>query len=133
MHPMEEKPVKQFFILLCFFLNVSCAHPHPKAPSSASVTHHSAFINWNVHPLRVLLQNPSSHSSSFSRRLDGLVRVLQRKRTNGIHLGIDTDLSSLFSCQVMSDSLRPHGLQHARLPCPSPSPAVCRSSRPLKW
>ena len=25
-----------------------------------------------------------------------------------------------FSPQVMSDSLRPHGLQHARLPCPSP-------------
>ena len=25
----------------------------------------------------------------------------------------------LFSCQVMSDSLRPHGLKHARLPCPS--------------
>ena len=29
----------------------------------------------------------------------------------------------LFSHQVMSDSLRPHGLQHTRLPCPSPSPA----------
>ena len=28
----------------------------------------------------------------------------------------------------MSDSLRPHGLQHTRLPCPSPSPAVCPSS-----
>ena len=25
----------------------------------------------------------------------------------------------LFSCSVMSDSLRPHGLQHTRLPCPS--------------
>ena len=25
----------------------------------------------------------------------------------------------LFSCSVVSDSLRPHGLQHARLPCPS--------------
>ena len=27
----------------------------------------------------------------------------------------------LFSCPVMSDSLRPHGLQHTRHPCPSPS------------
>ena len=27
----------------------------------------------------------------------------------------------LFSCQVMSDSSRPHGVQHIRLPCPSPS------------
>ena len=27
-----------------------------------------------------------------------------------------------FSCSVVSDSLRPHGLQHVRLPCPSPTP-----------
>ena len=29
-----------------------------------------------------------------------------------------------FSCSVMSDSLRPHELQHARPPCPSPTPGV---------
>ena len=28
----------------------------------------------------------------------------------------------LFSCTAMSDSLQPHGLQHSRPPCPSPSP-----------
>ena len=39
-------------------------------------------------------------------------------------------LFALFSCQVVSDSLRPHGLQHARLPCPSLSPRVCSNSRP---
>ena len=34
----------------------------------------------------------------------------------------------------MSNSLRPHGLQHARLPCPSPSPRVCSNSCPLsQW
>ena len=27
-----------------------------------------------------------------------------------------------FSCSVLSDSLQPHGLQHCRLPCPSPVP-----------
>ena len=32
----------------------------------------------------------------------------------------------LFSCSVMSDSLRPHGLQHARPPCPSPTPPLSR-------
>ena len=30
----------------------------------------------------------------------------------------------LFTRSVVSDSLRPHGLQHARLPCPSPSSGV---------
>ena len=29
-----------------------------------------------------------------------------------------------FSCSVVSDSLRPHELQHARPPCPSPTPGV---------
>ena len=33
----------------------------------------------------------------------------------------------------MSDFLWPHGLQHARLPCPSPSPGVCSNSCPLSW
>ena len=37
----------------------------------------------------------------------------------------------LFSRSVMSDSLRPHGLQHARLPCPSPSPRACTNPCPL--
>ena len=39
-----------------------------------------------------------------------------------------------FSCSVMSISLRPHGLQHARPPCPSPTPGVYRNSCPLsRW
>ena len=32
---------------------------------------------------------------------------------------------------IASDSLQPHGLQHNRLPCPSPSIRVCLSSCPL--
>ena len=32
------------------------------------------------------------------------------------------------TCSVMSDSLQPHGLQHARLPCPSPTPRACSNS-----
>ena len=40
----------------------------------------------------------------------------------------------LFSCSVMCDPMRPHGLQHARLPCPSPSPGACSNSCPLnQW
>ena len=37
----------------------------------------------------------------------------------------------LFNRWVVSNSLRPHGLQHARLLCPSLSPGVCSSSSPL--
>ena len=42
-----------------------------------------------------------------------------------------TSLIIQFSCSVVSDSLRPHELQHARLPCPSPTPGVHSDSRPL--
>ena len=38
-----------------------------------------------------------------------------------------------FSHSVMSDSLRPHGLQHARPPCPSPALGVYSNSCPLSW
>ena len=45
-----------------------------------------------------------------------------------------TLFSSLqFSHSVMSDSLRPHGLQQARPPCPSPTPGVYPNSCPLSW
>ena len=38
------------------------------------------------------------------------------------------------SCSVMSDSLWPHGRQHTRLPCPSPTPRACSNPCPLsRW
>ena len=39
-----------------------------------------------------------------------------------------------FSCSVVSDSLRSHRLQYARLPCPSPTPRAYSNSCPLsQW
>ena len=38
-----------------------------------------------------------------------------------------------FSSSVVSNSLWPHGLQHARLPCPSPTPVTYSNSCPLSW
>ena len=46
----------------------------------------------------------------------------------------DTVQFSQFSHSVLSNSLQPHGLQHARLPCPSPTPRACSNSNPLsQW
>ena len=43
-------------------------------------------------------------------------------------------ITTQFSCSVVSDSLRPHGLQHARPPCPSPTPRVYPNScRSCSW
>ena len=53
---------------------------------------------------------------------------------NSIWIGV---LNTDFCCcsvTVMSNFLRPHGLQHTRLPCPSPSPGACSNSCPLsRW
>ena len=42
-------------------------------------------------------------------------------------------LSVQFSRSVVSNSLRPHGLQHARHLCPSPTPRVYSNSCPSSW
>ena len=42
-------------------------------------------------------------------------------------------ISVQFSHSVMSNSLWSYGLQHARLPCPSPIPGACSNSYPLSW
>ena len=38
-----------------------------------------------------------------------------------------------FSHSVVSDSLQPHGLQNAKLPCPSTAPRACLNSCPSSW
>ena len=45
----------------------------------------------------------------------------------------DCDVMLVFSHSVVSDSLRPHELQHTRPPCPSPTPRVYPKSCPLSW
>ena len=49
-------------------------------------------------------------------------------------LGCMKETGLSFSHSVMSSSLWPHGLQHARFPCPSPSSGACSSSYPFsQW
>ena len=48
-------------------------------------------------------------------------------------LGNPPEPSVQVSRSVVSSSLRPHGLQHARLPCTSPAPGACSNSCPLSW
>ena len=53
-----------------------------------------------------------------------------RLHTIGHRLVIPKPASVQFSHSVVSDSLQPHESQHARPPCPSPSPRVHSDSRP---
>ena len=61
--------------------------------------------------------------------------LLIRGKFSGVNVGVSLkpqcEFSSVqFSCSVVSDSLPPHELQHARPPCPSPTPGAHSDSRP---
>ena len=92
-------------------------------------------ILYDWHEDRVFIW-PRDHFCRFSRSLlhpgiwcTGCVFV----HLPSCSLGCLSCDSVQFSCSVMSDSLRPHGLQHARPPCPSPTPGVYSNSCPLGW
>ena len=59
-------------------------------------------------------------------------RGAQRAMVRGVAKELDT-ASVHFSCSVVSYSLRPHEPQHARPPCPSPTPGVHPNPCPLCW
>ena len=60
-----------------------------------------------------------------------LLSVLDHIQCTTLHLVSLTIFMKLFSCSVMSDSLRPHGLHQARLRCSSTYPGACSNSYPL--
>ena len=60
---------------------------------------------------------------------DCIKAALTTRRWPGTHSQVT--LFSQFTHSVVSDSLQPHGLQHARLLCPSPTPGVYPNSCPL--
>ena len=69
-------------------------------------------------------------------------KVLPDSSRNYIHYPVichigkeyEKEDSLQFSCSVMSDYLRPHGLHYARLHCPSKTPGPCSNSCPLnQW
>ena len=79
--------------------------------------------------LKSLLQQHQVSSTQLS-----LWSHLSVLLVNSDFFSIVLEFSSVqFSCSVVSDSLRPHELQHARPPCPSPSPGVHSNSRPSSW
>ena len=59
--------------------------------------------------------------------------LFSRKKQKSPNTEIRIVTSIQFSHSVMSNSLQPHGLQHARPHCPSPTPRACSNSCPLNW
>ena len=63
--------------------------------------------------------------------LDDILRSLNQSPF--LWISVSVKYSVQFSRSIVSDSLRPHGLQHARLPCPPPTPGACSNSCSLTW
>ena len=82
-----------------------------------------------THFLKISLPcGATEHCSSYFASLFTIISAFLQVRHS-------VQFSSIqFSCSVMSDSLWPHGLQHARPPYPSPTPRAYSNSCPLsRW
>ena len=109
---------------------------HYTAKCQSSLLHLTKTIYMLVSPIRLLDQERKylliilcpcqliKRGMAHPRCFDCLMNELVSSYIN--------QLSSVqFSCSVVSDFLRPHESQHARPPCPSPTPGVHSDSRPL--
>ena len=66
--------------------------------------------------------------SGLENSMDCIVRGVAKSQTQLSHFHFQ------FSHSVVSESLQPHGLQHTRFPCPSPTPGASSNSCPLsRW
>ena len=97
---------------------VKCPRHHSFIPTiqQASLMHRNIFLN-NRNEIHTMLT------------IILLCHLIDRNLYSNCPYCVKHAISSVhFSCSVVSDSLRPHELQHARLPCPSPTPRVHRNS-----
>ena len=104
---------------------------------------------WMKHKLESRLPGEISKTSRYvddttlmAASKEELKRLLMNVKEEGEKVGLKLNIqknkimasglisSVQFSCSVMSDSLRPHESQHARPPCPSPTPRVHTDSHP---
>ena len=82
-------------------------------------------------------QNKEGIDTLTSKEIDFMPREVTRHKYRHFMIKgvILKNIESVqLSHSILSDSLRPHGLQHARPPCPSPTPGVYSNSCPLsRW
>ena len=87
--------------------------------------------------IRLTLSSSSNQSFitcvSFGGYLMSLISILSFLHWEKIATSSVQFSSVHFSRSVVSDSLQPHELQHARPPCPSAAPGVYSNSCPLSW
>ena len=111
-------------------------NPHPSSASSfpgySPRPHPSALFSISLILAQGLLMN--KHTRKYL--LSDCLPLMDCPKTRSLFLcltqnqSFEPNSSVQFSCSVVSNSLRPHEPQHARPPCPSPTPRVHSDSRP---
>ena len=95
-----------------------------KDPLEKEMVTHSSILAWRI----PWTEKPGRLQSMGSQRVGNDWAISLHYNIASISV-----LSVQFSCSVVSNSLQLHGLQHARLPCPSPTSGACSNSCPLSW
>ena len=81
---------------------------------------HTDSIDMNLSKLQEAMKDRKAWCAA----IHGLAKSWTQLANEQQYLKLYTEVQ--FSCSVMSNSWQPHGLHHARLPCPSSSPSVLR-------
>ena len=120
-------------------------HPHAPFSSQRVSTTQLHLPGVKVASIKIMFQSLNETSSFWGGLGSGVERwciiLIRKLSTDGNIPPVDLNPTEWygagyhvqFSCSVMSNSFQPHGLQHARLPCPSPTPRACSNSCPLSW
>ena len=103
-----------------------CPSPTPEAYSNSCPSVGDAIQP--SHPL----SSPSPPAFNLSQH-QGLFQWVSSLHQVAKVLALNILCCAVLSHSVVSNSLQPHGLQHARLPCPSPNPGACLDSCSSQW
>ena len=121
----QQNIINQLYPLFFFFKKTSSLNQSSVEPSVATGSN-AAFVPG--------VQGPECPGNFPGDSINPKNSWINQKRGKGALRIQYWRVFLLFSCYIMSESLRPHGLQHPRLPCPSLSPGVCSNSCPLsQW
>ena len=115
--------------------------PHDKNWTGISYIAGRFFTNWATMEANIEAKEPpNSQNALWEEEKNQRTHTYQFKKWLPNYsiqiecIGIETFSSAQFSHSVLSNSLQPHGLHHARLPCPSPTPRACTNSGSLsRW
>ena len=107
---------------------LECIHCWWKMENDEAILHNSLAVYYINHRFTIWFGSSCLENSMDRGAWWAIVHVVTKSQTwlsDSVHFS-----SFQFSCSVMSNTLRPHGLQDTSLSCPSQTPRAYSNSRP---